>query len=81
MGLSETNHLRNVQDPSGWIYLRESAVPPDIDVIHVRNESNSAGTCIYLLSPFKDPTFLGADPGLLVGRSANLFQGEGGTNI
>ena len=56
-GLSETNHLRNVENPSGWIYLRESAVPPDIDVNHVRNKSNSAGTF-----PFKDPTFPGVDP-------------------
>ena len=45
-GLSETNHLQNVPDPSGWIYLRESAVTPDINVIHVRNDSHPAGTCI-----------------------------------
>ena len=45
-GLSETNHLKNVLDPSGWIYLRESAITPDINVIHVRNESYSAGTSI-----------------------------------
>ena len=42
-GLSETNHLKNVPDPSGWIYLRESTITPDINVIHVRNESDSAG--------------------------------------
>ena len=43
-GATATNHLKNVPDPSGWIYLRESAAAPSINVIHVKNNTNSAGT-------------------------------------
>ena len=42
-GSRGTNHLQNVPDPSGWIYLRESAATPNINVIHVKNNTNSAG--------------------------------------
>ena len=42
-GSRGTNHLLNIPNPSGWIYLRESAAAPDIEVIHVKNVSDEAG--------------------------------------
>ena len=42
-GSRATNHLPNIPNPSGWVYLRESAAASDIEVIHVKNSSNEAG--------------------------------------
>ena len=42
-GTQEQNHLKNVQDPSGWIYLRESAAAESTVVNHIHNDSNLSG--------------------------------------
>ena len=46
-GSRGTNHLPNIPDPSGWIYLRESPATAKIDVIHVKNSSNPTGTGFF----------------------------------
>ena len=46
-GSRGTNHLPNIPDPSGWLYLRESPATAKIDVIHVKNSSNPTGTGFF----------------------------------
>ena len=46
-GSIETNHLSNIQHPSGWIYLRESAATAQIKVKHVKNNSNPTGMSFF----------------------------------
>ena len=38
-GRISTNHLEDVNDPSGWVYLRPEQ-PPSTDVYHVYDSSN-----------------------------------------